>query len=857
MSSQSDTARKLQVLSKQSHQCNPFSKFLWGNAETLLFLPAKQALDVYAHVQDFYARFYSAHYMTLVVFSGETLDTLESWVNEAFSSIPNNGLRQPSFRDDLVDLPFETFHHLVKVRSVKEVNQVDIVWQLPCLHHMYRCKPMHYVGWLLGHEGPGSVLSLLKQKGWALEIVAGNGEEGYEYNTNFSLFTCSIILTEEGFTNVFECCTVVFQYLKMLRCYGPQQRIFDELKTIEEIEFQFQEEMEPVDYVVEIVENMQLFSPCEYLTGASLMFEFNEQMICEIQNALLPSSANITILSHNFSHRELTDVEPWFQTPFVIEAIPKEFDEAWSKLDLYPGLHFPAPNRFIATSFDLKSSDSDSFEPELIYKTDTCKLWFMKDSKFHMPKAYIFLNILSPLVRRSPVTTAMIDLFLCILEHNLKETAYDADVAQFSYGFAEHENGLVLKMNGFSDKLALLFDTITDFFTHFTCNMKDFSVIKAQVSKNYYNHQLNPMKLSKGSRLKILQQVKWLACDRLAVIDSISLKQLEMFVQDFKAYSFIEGLVEGNMTQVESVELIETLHKKLKLKPLSKSQLSQLSNRCLLLPRGVHVRHLENMNESDINSVVTNYYQIGLGSTAKLVLTDLLVYLMEEPCFDVLRTQEQLGYSAFCTCRHTCGVVGLSVTVCTQATKFSTSYVDERIDSFLNLFIKQLKEMPNETFQHHLEGLVHLKLQEDLNLGEVVDRHWPEILDQTYLFDRRKRESTFLKSLSQDEVIEWFVDCIATSKCKRKLSIQVTGYTQSVQDAAAECSGQVADGTTIATPVTEIANEQQESVGNGKKITESPQHDKKKFCEVLTDVINDVCEFKNKNFYYPVWKIQA
>ena len=35
---------------------------------------------------------------------------------------------------------------------------------------------------------------------------------------------------------------------------------------------------------------------------------------------------------------------------------------------------------------------------------------------------------------------------------------------------------------------------------------------------------------------------------------------------------------------------------------------------------------------------------------------------------------------------------------------------------------------------------MHLKLQEDLNLGEVVDRHWPEILDQTYLFDRRKRE---------------------------------------------------------------------------------------------------------------------
>ena len=39
----------------------------------------------------------------------------------------------------------------------------------------------------------------------------------------------------------------VFQFLSILRCAGPQKYIYDEIKTIEENEFRFQE---PVSFVV-------------------------------------------------------------------------------------------------------------------------------------------------------------------------------------------------------------------------------------------------------------------------------------------------------------------------------------------------------------------------------------------------------------------------------------------------------------------------------------------------------------------------------------------------------------------------------------------------------------------------------
>jgi hypothetical protein len=43
---------------------------------------------------------------------------------------------------------------------------------------------------------------------------------------------------------------------------------------------------------------------------------------------------------------------------------------------------------------------------------------------------------------------------------------------------------------------------------------------------------------------------------------------------------------------------------------------------------------------------------------------------MEEPVFDVLRTQEQLGYNVYATLRNTFGVLGFSITVDFQVDKF-------------------------------------------------------------------------------------------------------------------------------------------------------------------------------------------
>lgn len=98
---------------------------------------------------------------------------------------------------------------------------MDLTWALPSLLHLYKSKPHQYVSWLLGHEGKGSLLSYLREKYvfvlngrkqrlirflrvWVLGIYTGNGESGCEHNSMFTLFTMSLILTEEGMKHLTE-----------------------------------------------------------------------------------------------------------------------------------------------------------------------------------------------------------------------------------------------------------------------------------------------------------------------------------------------------------------------------------------------------------------------------------------------------------------------------------------------------------------------------------------------------------------------------------------------------------------------------------------------------------------------------
>ncbi|XP_061488942.1 nardilysin [Rhineura floridana] len=770
----SDANRREMLFGSLAQSGHPMKKFFWGNADTLKHEPRQNDIDTYTRLREFWQRYYSAHYMTLVVQSKETLDTLEKWVIEIFSEIPDNYLPRPTFSQ--LTEPFDTpdFHKLYRVVPIRKTHSLNITWALPPQEQHYRVKPLHYISWLVGHEGKGSVLSFLRKKFWALALYGGNGETGFEQNSTYSVFSICVTLTDEGYNHFYEVAHVVFQYLKMLQQTGPEQRIWEEIQKIEANEFHYQEQTDPVEYVESICENMQLFPKEDILTGDQLLFEYKPEIIADALNRLTPQHANLILLSA--AHEAQCHLkEKWFGTQYSVEDIDQHWKDMWaSDFILNPDLHPPEENKYIATDFALKAPDCPQTEyPVSILSTQQGCLWYKKDDKFKIPKAYIRFHLISPLIQQSAENVVLFDTFVNILAHNLAEPAYEADVAQLEYKLVAGEHGLIIRVKGFNHKLPLLFQLIIDHLADFSFTPEVFEMITEQLKKTYFNILIKPETLAKDMRLLILEHGRWSMMDKYeTLMKGLSIDSLLLFVKAFKSQLFAEGLVQGNFTSSESKEFLDYVVEKLRFLPLVHPCPVQF--RVMDLPSSHLLCKVKTLNKGDANSEVTVYYQSGPRSLREYSLMELLVMYMEEPCFDFLRTKQTLGYHVYPTCRNTSGILGFSVTVATQATKFNSELVDKKIEEFLSCFEEKIKQMTEEAFKTQVTALIKLKECEDSHLGEEVDRNWTEVVTQQYLFDRLVREIEALKSLSQSELVDWFQ--AHRGKERKMLSVHVVGF---------------------------------------------------------------------------------
>uniref|UniRef100_A0ABM5G7T0 Nardilysin n=1 Tax=Pogona vitticeps TaxID=103695 RepID=A0ABM5G7T0_9SAUR len=770
----SDANRREMLFGSLARSGHPMKKFFWGNADTLKHEPKQNAIDTYTRLREFWKRYYSAHYMTLAVQSKETLDTLEKWVSEIFSEIPNNNLPSPMFGH--LTEPFDTpdFHKLYRVIPIRKTHSLNITWALPPQEQHYRVKPLHYISWLVGHEGKGSVLSFLRKKFWALALYGGNGETGFEQNSTYSVFSICVTLTDEGYKHFYEVAHVVFQYLKMLQQRGPVKRIWEEIQKIEANEFQYQEQTDPAEYVESLCENMQLFPKEDILTGDQLLFEYKPEIIAEALHQLIPQRANLILLSA--AHEgQCHQKEKWFGTQYSSEDIDRYWSDMWaSDFLLNPDLHLPEENKYIATDFVLKAPDCPQTEyPVSIISTQQGCLWYKKDDKFKIPKAYIRFHLISPLIQQSAENVVLFDTFVNILAHNLAEPAYEADVAQLEYKLVAGEHGLIIRVKGFNHKLPLLFQLIIDHLADFSFTPEVFEMITEQLKKTYFNILIKPETLAKDIRLLILEHGRWSVTEKYeTLMKGLSIDSLLLFVKAFKSQLFAEGLVQGNFTSSESKEFLEYVVQKLQFLPLVHPCPVQF--RVMDLPNVHLLCKVKTLNKGDANSEVTVYYQSGARSLREYSLMELLVMYMEEPCFDFLRTKQTLGYHVYPTCRNTSGILGFSVTVATQATKYNSDLVDRKIEEFLSCFEEKVKNMTAEAFNTQVTALIKLKECEDSHLGEEVDRNWTEVVTQQYLFDRLVREIEALKSLSQAELVAWFQ--AHRAKDRKVLSVHVVGF---------------------------------------------------------------------------------
>lgn len=306
----SDSCRLQQLLGSIAHEGHPMRKFMWGNTTSLKKVPMRDGIDVHTALRSFFEEHYSPEVMTLAVQSRHSLDELEQMINEIFSAIPKRKASTKLATIPCGDpFPLEQFTKLYKVQPVRKVNKLSITWTLPSLLQEYKTKPLEYISHVVGHEGAGSILAYLRDRSWALGLVAGNEGSGFQHNTICSLFNVTISLTEEGLKHVNEVLTAVFGFLAMARQAGAIQSIFEEIQTVSLNNFRWCEEESPLDYVERLCANMQLYPPEHYLAGEACLFDYDPLLIQKTLDQLVPQAANIMLISCRYKKQGICSMK--------------------------------------------------------------------------------------------------------------------------------------------------------------------------------------------------------------------------------------------------------------------------------------------------------------------------------------------------------------------------------------------------------------------------------------------------------------------------------------------------------------------------------------------------------------------
>ncbi|MEW5297373.1 MAG: hypothetical protein WDW36_000586 [Sanguina aurantia] len=363
-----DAWRQLQLYKHTANPAHPWARFATGNLETLGAAPRAAGVDVRDAVAAFHATHYSANLMRLAVVGRQSLDEMEGWVRAMFSGVPNKDLPIPSFSPS-VFLPSQ-MGTLLRMVPVRDVQSLELAWQVPPSQPQYKQAPLSVLSHLLGHEGTGSLFSLLKSLGWASSLVAG--ESGSSMSCA-SFFYISVELTLEGYAHVQEVGASIFSYLALLQRDGIPCSVYDELVALQRLRFEFRDKPSPYAYASGLAGCMQIHGDEDLLLG---MYH-------------VPQIYDPEAISASLQQLTLDGVRAcWVSKELLSEATSSE-----------PWLHLPEPNPFVPTDFSLHTAEPSVAQAHphlLVHIPGSLSLHHKTDLTFNTPKAVIYLDFQTP-----------------------------------------------------------------------------------------------------------------------------------------------------------------------------------------------------------------------------------------------------------------------------------------------------------------------------------------------------------------------------------------------------------------------------------------------------------------------------
>lgn len=749
--------RYVGIMHQSANPDHPFHVAV-GNVKVLRDEPKERGIDLYDEMKSLYEKNYSANGMTLCIIGKEPIAEMEAIVKEKFGGVVDKKVTMPI--GDAVSPGIPAFlpkdwNRLLLQSPVKDIKELDFTWVIPFQKPLWKSKPTQYVSHLLGYEGSGSVIAKLKEEGLISGCYSGNGAwlEGA-----FSLCKVTFDLTDKGLSCIKEIGTHLFAFIGLLQKTAVQKWIYDELSNLVKIQFQFCEDRNPFDLAPSIAESLQHYDPSEALAGDMLLYEYGPEAISSI-------IASLTLDSVRVSHQakcleaKCTDKDTSYDSPMKFLPIEEEWLTAWGaainpgdgsedaavKAAEALGLSLPNKNPFIPEDLALKTlpAENPKLPARLAGTAPVANIVHRQDDQFKQPKADVRFNIFSPYVMQDVGSYVKVELWSAAVQEALQEFAYDAEIAGVSYNLGIGSGYLTLAVSGFNDKLQTLLDAITDKMVSLTEIPENiYDIVYDSYADNIKNQAFHSQPFQQCgiafSRL-VTRGTSFPPIKKHDALQSIKRADLSNMATNLFTKCHVEAMVLGNTTADEAKQLSVALTKGLKLE----QPLAVLPERAeAVLPAGSTVWTLDSTDAEDPNHAVFMRIQVPEGVENNMMM-NLLNSVLSSKFFDVLRTQQQLGYIVQMAASGSSQFVYL---IAVAQSEYPPDYVRSRIDAFLEDHFKYVEEtLAEEEFETCQQGLLSDLTMKPKNLGEEAGHYHKQFAERTFDFGRRQRSIKFVE----------------------------------------------------------------------------------------------------------------
>ncbi|OQR96462.1 insulin-degrading-like enzyme, metalloprotease family M16A [Achlya hypogyna] len=765
---QNDAWRLDQVVKHTSNPKHPYHKFGTGNLVTLGTRPKE---EVRARLMEFHAKYYSARIMKLAIVAKEGLDTLEAWARVLFSPIKDTGTKSFVYPG----VPFEApqLQRRLHVTPVKDLRTIEVAWPLPPMRGAYLEKPTSILSHLLGHEGPGSLLSHLKRQKWVNELSAGLMKD----HDDWSLFCVEVEATDTGILHANDIVYAIYQYLALLRAQPIEPWVFHEAKDIALMNFRFRSKEKPINYASSLATKMHSLPVHHVVAGGFLLYEFDAAKVAAVLAQLTPAQMRLTVVSKVF---EATTplVEPWYDARYSNEPLDAALLQRWASPAPEPAFVLPHPNEFVPTNFALVATPTQGPSPVLLRDDANGRLWVKTDTTFRKPKLNVCMTLQSPAIYVSPTTAVLTDMYVRAVKDRLTELTYDAELAGMRYSLSFSSKALELYGGGYSDKLPALLARIVQAMAAFELEPEAFARLHDKTARSYDNFaREDPYKHAVYFATVVLEDVKWTLADKAAAVAHVTLEDLRQHAAGLFRQVYVESYFHGNVDAPAAATWLDAILAPLAAaRPLVAAQ--RHKTRAVQLPRKDVLYAVPELNPESVNSALHTLFQVGAESTARRAVVDVFAQLVKEPCFNQLRTQEQLGYIVFSSSHRAHGIEYFRLIV--QSDVAPPAFVEARIDAFLAATRSAIVALPADEFAKNLHAVADALCEKPKTAAEECSRFWEEISGETYRFGRRQEVAAAVLAVTVADVVAFFDEFIA-GPTRAKLSVHLLGKLHAVK----------------------------------------------------------------------------